>query len=455
MPLDKLNILIILTDQQSAHMMTCTGNRYVQTPAMDRLAASGMRFQRAYCCNPMCGPSRFALMTGRLPSAIGMRNNEDSQIESVPDAIINNGLGWLLDQAGYETAYGGKFHLPNGMTAEDIGFQLISNDERDRLADDAVEFINRERNAPFALVASFVNPHDICYMAIRDSAATPHEQNILARGTVELATLDEALQMPEGLNEEKFYADVCPPLPPNFERQVDEPEAIGVMQAWRPFKANARASWDERRWRLHRWAYARLTEFVDAQIGRVLDAVRDSGQWDNTLILFTSDHGDMDAAHRMEHKTAFYEEAAHIPLIVHWPGVTTSGSVNSDLVSNGLDLLPTLCDVAGVNVPEGLVGQSLRPLAEGNLQPDWRRTLPVESEIGRMIVTERYKYMCYDTGDAREQLIDLVADPGEMRNAINDPGNWQVVEEHRKLFGETFYKRQIEDSGTVADDDHI
>ncbi len=210
------------------------------------------------------------------------------------------------------------------------------------------------------------------------------------------------------------------------------------MQARSPFKAAARAKWDERRWRLHRWAYHRLTERVDAQIGRVLDALRANGHWENTLVVLTSDHGDMDASHRMEHKTVFYEEAAHVPLTLSWPGVIAPGSVDASLVSNGLDLLPTLCDFAGVDAPTDIAGHSLRPLAEGHRPDGWRTSLPVESEMGRMIVTDRYKYMRYDEGENAEQLIDLVADPHEMRNAAGDAGNQAILEELRLRFAETF-----------------
>ena len=172
---DRPNILLVITDQQSATMLGCAGNRHLRTPAMDSLAASGMRFQRAYCCNPMCGPSRFSLMTGRLPSEIGVCNHDDSHIDSMPAHVKEHGLGWMLRRAGYETAYGGKFHFPKQLTPEDIGFETISTDERDGLADTAADFIAQERERPFFLVTSFINPHDICYMAIRDFAATPQE----------------------------------------------------------------------------------------------------------------------------------------------------------------------------------------------------------------------------------------------------------------------------------------
>ena len=429
------NIVFIFTDQQSAHLMSCAGYEYVNTPAMDRLAASGVRFDRAYCTNPVCAPSRFSLMTGRMPSAIGMRSNSAPDIEAVPEEIRKSGMGWLLRDAGYETVYGGKVHLPK-MRPEDLGFDYIERNERDGLADTCVDYIRKEHNKPYLLVASFINPHDICYMAIRDSMETEQERRLTETGRIETDTLDLALQLPEGVSEEEFYAEHCPPVPPNIEPQEDEPEAIRMIQDQRPFKKNARERWSDERWRLHRWAYARLTEMVDAQIERVLDAIRDSGQEENTVIIFSSDHGDLDGAHRMEHKTALYEEASRIPLIVSQPGVTSPSVVDrTHLVSNGLDLIPTVCDYAGIDPPPDLEGQSFRPIAEGKKPDTWRTRLPVESEFGRMVVTDRYKYILYDEGASREQLMDLEEDPHEMRNAAHDPDKQEVLAECQELFG--------------------
>jgi len=432
------NILLIMTDQQSARMMSCAGNPFVRTPALDSLASAGVRFERAYCCAPVCIPSRFSLMTGRMPSEIGLRSNDLSHIDGIPDRIKHQGLGHLFRSAGYDAAYGGKVHLPL-MNAEDVGFDYICRDERDELARVCADYITRHDGPPFLLVASFINPHDICYMAIRDFAEAEYSKRLIERGVTEIATLDEALRLPEGIGREEFFSTVCPPLPPNFEPQKDEPEAIRELLAQRPFRKSARERWTEERWRMHRWAYRRLTEMVDVQVGRVLDALRESGKEKNTLVVFTSDHGDMDSAHRMEHKTAFYEEASRIPLIARLPGVIPAGRVEGrHLVSNGLDLVPTLCDWGGIDVPNGLRGVSFRPAAEGRKPAARRDCIPVESELGRMIVTGDFKYALYDAGKNREQLYDLVNDPGETRNAAGDPGRDAILRRHRALFQDVF-----------------
>jgi arylsulfatase A-like enzyme len=427
----------VLTDQQNARMMSCAGNTYLQTPAMDGLAARGVRFERAYCTNPLCVPSRFSMLTGRMPSEIGLRGDSGRSTVSVPDHVRRGGLGRLLRDAGYDVAYGGKQHLPK-LTAESLGFDYICEDERDELARASADYIRRPHERPFCLVASFINPHDICHMAIRDFPETDFDFFLLEKCKRECEVLDEALQLPPGVSNEEFLARHCPPLPTNFEPQQDEPGAIAdVLQAARPFKGSARRRWSEERWRLHRWAYCRLTERVDAQIGQVLDALREAGLAESTLVAFSSDHGDMDGAHRMEHKTAFYEEAARVPFIISLPGITPAGAVDAEhLVSTGLDLLPTLCDFAGAELPEGLHGLSLRRLLEGHAPDRWRDAALVESELGAMAVSGRFKYALYDEGANREQLYDLERDPGETRNWAGEPALQEVLQHHRQLLAE-------------------
>jgi choline-sulfatase len=420
---DRPNILVIITDQQSATMMSCAGNQWLKTPAMDSLAATGTRFELAYPGNPVCLPSRFSMFSGYYPSRVGIRHNGDGgKVDASP--LAANSMGQVFRRAGYVTAYGGKTHLPRGMGVEAMGFETISRDQRDKLAADAATWLRLKHAPPFLLVLSFINPHDICYMAIRNN----DDRN---RGP--LAPLAEALELPSGVSRDEFFKERCPPLPDNFEPQLDEPQIVETGLFQRAFKKQARDNWSAEQWRLHRWAYCRLTERVDRQIGLVLDALRETGLDRRTLIVFTSDHGDMDAAHRLEHKTMLYDEAARVPLIVSWPGVTKPGNVdNEHLVSTGLDLLPTVCDFANVDPPVDLRGRSVRPLAEGLSVPAWRDDLVIESEFGRALRTLRFKYSIYESGEGREQLIDMTADPGEMDNLATDEKYGDVVRDHRR-----------------------
>ncbi|MFW6189643.1 MAG: sulfatase-like hydrolase/transferase [Planctomycetota bacterium] len=427
----KPNIVFVFTDQQSFRMMGCAGNEYLETPAMDSIAAEGVRFDRAYCTNPVCVPSRFSLLTGRYPTAIGQRSNPSRHLPDIPETITDRGLGHLLREGGYETVYGGKVHLPKGLTPEDLGFEVIAENQRDELADVSADYLRREHDRPFAMVASFINPHDICYMGIRAFPVNDFSKLLVEKGETEIARLEEALERPPGVSEEEFWAEYCPPLPPNFEPQENEPEAITELVEGRPFRKMLRQKWSEKDWRLHRWAYCRLTEMVDEQIGRLLDGLRGGPNAENTIVIFSSDHGDHDSSHQMEHKSAPYEEAARIPMLVSAPG-GRRGAVEQRLVSNGLDLLPTLCDYAGVEVPGELQGLSLRPLVEDREPDYWRDEVLIESSVGFALRTDRYKYLLCDEGEHREQLYDLKEDPWETRNFARDADKWEVVSRMRR-----------------------
>lgn len=429
----KPNLLLIITDQQHAGMLSCAGNKWLQTPAMDSLAARGVRFELAYASNPVCIPSRVSMVTGHMPSRFGMRSNDEGR-NPAPKEAIDQAMGWILRGAGYRTVYGGKTHWMRGMTIESIGFEQLTRDERDELADRCAEFLRQPHEKPFLLVASFINPHDICYMAIDDFTRSTGKEPMYPQSRVERQRLAEALQMPPGVSEDEFFARLCPPLPDNFEVPKLEAEAVALHYlSARSFRLWARENWDQRRWRQHRWAYCRLTEMVDRQIGHVLDALRSSGRDKDTVVIFTSDHGDLDAAHRLEHKSILYEEAARVPLIVGGPGVSRAGAVDRDhFVSVGLDLIPTLCDYAGVDPPPNLLGRSIRPLVDGRAADDWPDQVVVESQAGRMLRTKRFKYVVYQSGRYREQLIDLERDPGEMENLAEDPQFRNVLEQHRR-----------------------
>ncbi len=428
------NILFIMTDQQHAGMMSCTSNKWLKTPALDRLAASGIRFEKVYACNPVCVPNRFSLQTGLMPSAIGMSHNGDSARAAVTDAMIEQSLGRLFSKAGYETVYGGKVHLPRKMKGvQNLGYRNLTGDSRRGLADACAKFIKGPHTRPFFMFASFINPHDICYMAINDFNRTQGKPPI---GNIDSKTCEAVLDRVRKTGDfNDFVEKNCPPLPVNHEVPEAEPECI--MKKYinpRPFQAYTREKWTKNQWRLHRWLYCRLTEMVDRQIGILLDALRQAQIEDNTLIVFTSDHGDMDSAHRLEHKQVLYEESVRVPFIMSYKGVITKGVVDgTHLISNGLDLLPTLCDYAGIETPEGMHGGSLRPLAQGKNTSRWRDFVVSESQLGRMLRTDRFKYCIYDSGENREQLTDLKNDPGEMRNLATNEEYQDVLDTHRRL----------------------
>jgi len=421
------NIIYILTDQQSECMMSCSGNKYIKTPAMDYIANNGIRFKRTYATNPVCSPSRVSLMTGRFPGYFNDQNGKQARendgsmkIPQVSEEVTNNTIGAYMKKAGYDLFYGGKEHLPPSLVPSRQGFNDFTNNERGVLAEKATEIIKEKHDKPYFMFVSLINPHDICYMTIRDF---PKYTKIRPRkDQSEIKMLDKALELPKGVSKEEFFAKYCPPAPANIEPQEGEPKAIRSLLERRPFREAARENYTDERWRMHGYAYGRLTEFVDSKIQKVLDAVKESGQEEETLVIFSSDHGDMNGSHRMEHKTVLYEQAANIPLLAMWKGHIPAGKVNdTNLVSNGLDLLPTLCDYAGIKGQADPRGRSLKPLFEGK-NPSWRKTVGVESEIGRMVVSESgLKYIKYDAVGIEEQLLDLKKDPLETKHFTNDP----------------------------------
>jgi len=283
------------------------------------------------------------------------------------------------------------------------------------------------------MVASFIHPHDICYMALRDYMRVKDIRwPAVENARIELETLDEALKLPVGMSQKEFFATVCPPLPTNFDVPPDEAEAIWKADN-REYRHYIRTNWSEEQWRLHGWAYSRLTEKADAEIGKVLVTLQETGLADSTLVVFTSDHGEMDGAHRLEHKSVPYEEATRVPFIISRKGLVKPGLVDREhLVSSALDLIPTLCDFAGIRKPPLLHGRSLRPLTEGRTIT-WRKSLVIEGGSFRVLRTARFKYVAYDAGARREQLINMDKDPGEMQNLAELSSYADILAGHRHL----------------------
>lgn len=420
---ERPNVLLITTDQQSADAMSCRlGELYLKTPHMDALAAEGTAFSRAYCANPLCVPSRTSIFTGRYPVETGVETNDTSSI----DARRFPCIGTHLKRAGYDTGFFGKWHLPYPQKQTAVhGFDIVRwerNPGDVRTAENTAEYIRSRKGAPFFVVASFLNPHNICEWA---------------RGEA-LSEGDAGVPPPP---------EQCPPRRANWAPQKDEPDAVALMR--RSYQATPMfpvGAFDEAKWRRYIWAYYRMIEKVDEQIGRVLAALREAGLERDTLVAFTADHGDCQGAHGWNQKTILYEEAMRVPCILRWKGVTRAG-VSKGLVQTGIDLLPTLCDFAGIETPRGMPGLSLKGAATGSGGIDAREYVVVSDHLvqgaevggrkpepsGRMLRTQRYKYCVYSEGQRREELVDIEKDPGEMVNLAAHPEYAAVLKRHREL----------------------
>jgi arylsulfatase A-like enzyme len=262
---------------------------------------------------------------------------------------------------------------------------------------------------PFFLSLGFLQPHDICYWAWF------HKEKM------------GELPYPD-------LADKLPPLPGSYVFDPKEPETF--RKVWREGKNWAFLhDWTDLQWRYYIWSYYRHVEMVDAEIGRVLDALEDSGLAENTLVVFTADHGDGMGCHKTVQKSFLYDEAAAVPFVVSWPGRIAEGVQDTTHLVSGLDFAPTLCDYAGIEAPPKARGRSLRPLLEQK-PTEWREFVVSESFIrGRMVRTPEYKLITYKD-DPTEQLFDMKADPWEIHNLIDDPKHAGVVTDLKKRLSE-------------------
>lgn len=407
------NIILIITDQQHIDTIAAGGCRHVQTPALDRLKNSGVSFTQSYSANPLCSPARSAVFTGRTSCECDVHVNGRSIRSDIPN------LGqWFSEHTDYETFYAGKWHLPRTYTSDIPGFNVINTGIGGfgYLCDTGMSracagFLrNRSRkydyrDKPFLLVASFMQPHDICEW-LRLNMNNPGK-----------------LRYPE-------LAGSLPELPDNFEFDTNEPDTIRRKRRGNePFKGK----WDKEHWRYYRWSYYRNIEYLDAEIGRILTELERCRLIKDTLIVFTSDHGEGMGHHQMVRKSSFYDESVRVPLLFSWPGHVAENKTDSVQLASGLDIMPTLCDYAGIQPPVHMRGMSLRNILEENENPPRGFIVSeVTNNTGRMVRTEGFKYITYQNNQT-EQLFNMKTDPGETKNLIANSQFTSTLIEHRKL----------------------
>ncbi|HKK63059.1 MAG TPA: DNRLRE domain-containing protein [Bacteroidales bacterium] len=410
---DRPNILVIITDQHSGTVMNQTGYTEIETPGINKIAEQGVTFTRSYCTYPVCMSSRRSIMTGLMPS------------KAEPPTDFPS-IGSMLAENGYETAYRGRWHV--GSTDIDEvkdwhGFQTYKYGEIDSTTSRwSRNFIKQEHNKPFFLVIDFLNPHNICEFARNMTGLRDHGYD-------------------DGPVDEQMDTAYCPPLPFNFAIPENEAEGISTRRNQDPgdehWGANPHKGWTESQWRQYMYGYDRFLEKVDARIEEVYDELEKQGMLENTIVIYTSDHGDAHASHQLTQKKTFYEESVNIPFIVSWKGKTKAGVIDEEtLVSNGLDLYPTILKMAGIEIPEYLPGENLSAsfLSDaGDASPVDREYVVTELDQkvyksntpgvydGRMLVTKKFKYFIFDQGFHREQLFDLENDPGELHPVTYDP----------------------------------
>lgn len=438
------NILFINVDQMSLlDSIRAYGCEYTATPGIDRLVKHGTSFMQSYSTDPVCCPARASWWTGAYSSEHGVVVNGTPCHADMPD------LSRLLQNAGYNTYFSGKWHVP-GKKVRDLFHVLHEGSWWGELTDtevtrSAVSFLSNYDGAePFFLNVGYLNPHDICITPKYDDARSSVVGGEKIPPYKAAGVLDES--------------DI-PPLPKAHGYDPREPGILVACKRGSVNKKNAAfRDWSDELWRMHRYNYHRFTEMVDAQVDVLLDALEQSEFKDNTLIIFSADHGEGIGRHRTVAKSTFYDEVCRVPFVVATLGElkVCRNIQNAKHLVSGVDLGRTVCDYAradGAVLPHG---RSLRPLVEGRDVP-WRDFIYAENSAYMHMVTDgSIKYVreyiendefsglppCAKTHQTGvEQLFDLARDPNEARNLAYDPEYKPQLERLRTALDQMEEKR--------------
>ena len=438
---DPLNVLFISVDDMNCDL-GAYGDPLVKTPNLDRLCKMGVRFDAAYCQQPLCGPSRASLMTGLRPDTLDMHTLKHELREKNPDVIT---LGQLFRKHGYFSARSGKiYHYGNpSMIGTDGNDDPQTWDMRDNpigidrsqqeriirygagqeknknlgismawwdpesedvehtdgmVASRVIEWIQEKKDQPFFLAAGFFNPH--CpYVAPKSYF------DLYPMDQIQIQDLESAKQDLLDVPEMAIQRDTR--NWPYYFKDISIDEARKCKQAY----------------------YATIS-FVDAQVGRLLDTLKNNDLIEKTIIVFWSDHGYFLGEKGLWYKRKAFERSAKMPLIIAAPGLTRGGVSKKPVEL--LDLYPTLADLCGLDAPKTLEGSSLRPLLQNPDTSSWNK--PAVTQIwhskkawGYSIRTERYRYTEWLEGRAGRELYDHQNDPSEVHNlAMTDDHREQV-----------------------------
>ncbi len=466
------NIVYIMTDQQPVCTIGAYGNAVVRTPNLDRLAREGMRLNRFFIAGFPCSPSRASMLSGRYPHQHGVVRNDVLFDPAVPC------LGDVLNAAGYDTAYFGKWHLGGHMYRNIKGrkpfegawyYRRLPSDQgfafeavRGGLGEDAPQHgfqtwaggwkqykAYLRRVGLGELVDKYPNlgNHNDLPSAPEGKhmySQLPEEHHMAAFFAKEAEKFIRSRRgsgRPFGLVL-SFYGPhlpVAPPKPwdemysleqaalPANHRDTLEGKPLGQRRNTRCYKLPA---WREEQFRDYIRRYWGYCSYIDKQIGRVLAALDECGFAENTIVVFTSDHGDMIAAHGMIFKLGkcAYEELMRVPCIIRAPGVTAPGSVSDALVSN-VDFLPTFCELLGIAPPPGMAGRSFADVLRGKRKTFRDAVFCDIMEQTLMVRTERWKFVLNWNKRDLDELYDLDNDPGELRNLAQEAKYKNVVRE--------------------------
>ncbi|MFH1924146.1 MAG: sulfatase [Planctomycetota bacterium] len=433
------NLVVILVDDLRWDEIGCAGHPFVKTPHVDRVAREGARFLNAFATTPLCSPVRASLLTGLYAHSHGIVDNTNRSARSHQLPTFPR----VLQGEGYETAFIGKWHMGNDPTPRpgfdywvSIKGQGETTDpeiyEEGKLArvpgyitdiftDRAVTFIKRPRSTPFLLYLSHkaIHPNLVQYDdgSISDPSAAVF---IPAERHKDLYAEAPVSRRPNANANDTLKGK------PALNRKIGELPPLGPETGTSDTTIRNRL---------------RMLAAVDEGLGRILETLEEIGQLDNTVLVFTSDHGYFNGEHGLSvERRLAYEETARIPLLIRYPRLIEAGITLDELVLS-IDLAPTVLDLAGAKSENRMHGHSLVPLLEGEAD-NWRTSFLIEYytdtvfprvlNMGyKAVRTERYKYIHYVDLKGMDELYDLQADPYEMDNLLGKPGSRAVLSKMR------------------------
>jgi len=450
------NILWICTDQQRADSIGCYGNEFTRTPNLDRLADNGILFDNAFTQSPVCTPSRASFLTGRYPRTTGCRQN--GQAIDDRERLVTR----ILADAGYVGGLSGKLHLAPCHPSASPGTER-------RIADGYHEFHWSHHPDPDWPTNEYIHwlreqggtltrtPRDDCRYVDVGMPEQYHQTAWCARKAVDFIEANADFEAPWLFSVNMFdpHHPFDPP-PEYLERYLDRLDDIPLPDH-APGELNDKPEFQridhagayagdagypyrdmtDRDHRMLRASYWAMCDLIDVHIGRMLDALRRTGQRDNTIVVFQTDHGEMLGDHGIYLKGPyFYEPAVRVPLIVSWPGTLPAGRRSRALVEY-VDLAPTLLDAVGLPPEPGMQGRSLWPLLTGaadlhqhrdDVYCEYYNAMPWHTDPAAqatMVRTRTHKLVAVHGTDTGE-LYDLGEDPPERHNRWHDPAYAEV-----------------------------
>lgn len=442
----KPNVLFIIVDDLTT-TLCCYGDRDAHTPHMDALAARGVRFERAYTQFALCNPSRCSFLTGCYPEKTRVYDLVTSLRGGVPDVVT---LPQHFKNAGYTVGRIGKvFHVPDPKTKLDV--ELVAPLARDNAILDELKIAQASEGDLSDVPAGKAKREKTYNRPYGPSSHPDRDFTDYEIATRAIATLENFQDKPFFLAV-GFIRPHTPYVAPKAFFDLVNPQTIAMPAFYRPEGENVSLipgaalrpnnnvfslkAPDVHHAREARRAYLAATAWVDSQVGRVLAKLRDLHLDDNTIILFTGDHGYQLGEHGLWAKQTLFEEGTHVPLIVAAPGIKPGR--RAGLVEQ-VDIYPTLAGLAGLEIPAHVQGVTLQPMladsaAKGKETVFSTMVSTHTKIIGRSVRDDRFRYIEWDDGRGGRQLYDHETDPNELKNLADEPSQaGRVQRMHARL----------------------